>query len=1180
MRIRSLDLVRYGHFTDATLQFPSGGPDFHIVYGENETGKSTTKSAIEELLFGISGQPPRNFMHENNALRIGAKLESAGTSIDIRRRKGNKDTLLGLDDLPLASGDGLLGSLLGGIDRSFYCRMFCLDHERLRVGGRDIIQAKDDIGATLFAAGAGVSGLRERLAAMDEEAGNLWASRKAGHRKYYQAEDRLKEADVALRTHTVTATKWQEMKSTYEEARDACVQIEKQIEEHVTELAKIARVRRIYRSIRRLGENRTESDSLGIVVELPADAGSRFETASADNASAEARINAFQEQMAAVKTERDAATVDESVLIHETEIDRLSKRSIELAPERAALPRRRSDLAAAEDALRRAAAELDWHGDVAELLEMIPPRGKVAVLRGLLTSRGECFATVDSAHRTSVGAGEKLADVQDRIGVMGSPQDLSGLAGLVKSVRALGDLDARLFGAQNAHREAEELCQRRMALMRLPAFDEATLVAQKLPSSATVMAHRDAARDLSSRMQSQQAGLRDLTREIANNRKSYERLVSDEKIISAEDLLKLRERRNAGWSIIRRRHIEHAVLAEGEEEGFAESDTLIDAYESAVDLADVAADRRFQNAAATAEAMVLARQIADQQDRLVSQQAECSLVADEQTALTATWTEMWLGVTESPLLPDEMLEWLEERSDLLDQIAKRDDTARGASSLQRELVGAKQQLLTLLQDKVLIASAEAMPLNGILAAAEMRIREEAANASKREELALEERKAKADVENKRRAVEDAEKKRDAWTIQWRDALRELNLSPEAEVQAVEEQIEAIDAMRETALKIVDLRQERIGKIERDIEAFSADVQKLVTSTSPDLAGADADEAILRLHTQLSGAKQAMASRKEKDNAVRGLQEKLDECNRSRKDATAAIESLQRAADVESIDALRTAIRLSDRQRALTHEQEQLRATLEADGDGLALEALVEECRNNDLDQATAREQTLTQSLKETRERQLTAAERRNDAQRTFDAVGGDAAAARAASDRQVALTEMKDAASQYARVRSAALILRWAIERFRREKQAPLLKRAGELFSILTCDSFVGLTLQYDEKDIPHLAGVRGDGKVVLVSGLSEGAADQLFMALRIAAVEEFLSHEVAVPFIADDLFINYDDARAAAGFRVLRQLSERTQVIFFTHHQHLVSVAQGALGGQVSTVVLEALTTPMKNVA
>ena len=233
MRIRSFDLIRYGHFTDASLHFPSGGPDFHVVYGENEAGKSTTMSAIEDLLFGIPGQSSHNFLHENAALRVGATLERDAALLSVRRRKGNKDTLLGPDDLPLAAGDGLLVPLFGGIDRAFFSRMFCLDHERLRVGGRDIIQAKDDIGATLFAAGAGVSGLRDRLTAMQEEADGLWASRRAGHRKYYQAEDRLKEADTALRQHTVTAIKWQELKSAFEEARDACLQIDKEIVDFV-----------------------------------------------------------------------------------------------------------------------------------------------------------------------------------------------------------------------------------------------------------------------------------------------------------------------------------------------------------------------------------------------------------------------------------------------------------------------------------------------------------------------------------------------------------------------------------------------------------------------------------------------------------------------------------------------------------------------------------------------------------------------------------------------------------------------------------------------------------------------------------------------------------------------------------------------------------------------------------
>ncbi|MET4724856.1 uncharacterized protein YhaN [Bradyrhizobium japonicum] len=276
---------------------------------------------------------------------------------------------------------------------------------------------------------------------------------------------------------------------------------------------------------------------------------------------------------------------------------------------------------------------------------------------------------------------------------------------------------------------------------------------------------------------------------------------------------------------------------------------------------------------------------------------------------------------------------------------------------------------------------------------------------------------------------------------------------------------------------------------------------------------------------------------EKKAAIKGLQKKLEECDKSREAAQEIILKLQQAACV-TLDALRAAIRQSDLLRGLKDEQASLRLTLEADGDGLGIDTLVEECRNSDLDQAAAREQTLMQSLKGQRQRQLEAIQQRNDAARVFEALGGDAAAAKAASDRQAALADMRDA-SQYARVRSASLILQWAIERFRREKQAPLLKRAGELFSILTGGSFERLALEYDEKDVPHLAGVRRDGSVVGVSGLSEGAADQLFMALRVAAVEEYLAHAGPVPFIADDLFINYDDGGCSPGCVAIRAVRQ-----------------------------------------
>lgn len=1180
MRIRSLDLIRYGHFTNTALHFPSGGPDFHIVYGENEAGKSTTMSAIEDLLFGIPAQSTRNFLHENAALRIAATLERDGASHSVRRRKGNKDTLLGPDDLPLAAGDGLLAPLLGGMDRAFFCRMFCLDHERLRAGGRDIIQAKDNIGATLFAAGAGVSGLRDRLAAMQEEADGLWASRKAGHRKYYQAEDRLKEADAALRQHTVTASKWQELKSAFEEARGLTSHIEKEIEEQVAELAKISRVRRVYRSVRRIHEIEAEIAALGAVVELPSDAATQFEKAWADNAAAEVRINTFREHIAAISVEISALVVDDNVLLYQAEIERLSKRSIQLSSGRADLPKRRAELAAAEEVLKRAAIELGWTGPTTDLVERIPPRAKVSAVRGLLTSRGSRFAAVGSAQAALEDASEKVADIQARIEALGMQKDLSGLAGVVKSIRAFGDLDARLLSIQQEYQAADRSCQRQMAEMNPPLASEESLHAVKIPGEAVVRAYRDAVRELEARIQRQQTATRELMRTIENNRKSYARLVSDEKIVAAEELKKLRERRDAGWSIIRRRHVDNIVVPESEELAFTNGDPLLNAYEMAIDQADVAADRRFQNAQSTAAAMVLARQIAEQQDALDFTKQELLSSTEEQNALTAAWVALWKEVTENPRSPDEMLDWLTARASVLDQIAKRDAALHAESSLQQQMSKAKQQLVCLMADAAMTASADGLPLNAILGAAEARLRTEEGNTQKRSELSLEERKGTAEVERRRAAVEIAAKERDVWNTQWNEALAALNLSPQAPIETVQEQIEAIDQMRETSAKIADLEHERIGKIERDIKAFAEDIEKLVNAIAPQFSGRDPDEAILQLHAQLSAAKQTVVFRDERDQAVQGLQKKLEECDKSRRDAAAVIDVLKNAAAVDSIDGLQLAIRQSDLQRALKDEWLRLRRALDADGDGLGVEQLDEECRSADPDQAAAREQTLTATLKETRERQLSAIQNRNDAERFFEAVGGDAAAAKAAADRQVALTEMKEAAAQYARVRSATLILRWAIERFRREKQAPLLKRAGELFSILTGGSFQRLALEYDEKDVPHLAGVRGDGGAVPVSGLSEGAADQLFVALRIAAVEDYLMHAVPMPFIADDLFINYDDARAAAGFRVLQLLAEKTQVLFFTHHHHLLDVARTAFGKTVSAAMLEPGPHQMKYVA
>lgn len=56
---------------------------------------------------------------------------------------------------------------------------------------------------------------------------------------------------------------------------------------------------------------------------------------------------------------------------------------------------------------------------------------------------------------------------------------------------------------------------------------------------------------------------------------------------------------------------------------------------------------------------------------------------------------------------------------------------------------------------------------------------------------------------------------------------------------------------------------------------------------------------------------------------------------------------------------------------------------------------------------------------------------------------------------------------------------------------------------------------------------------------------------------------------LADDLFINFDDQRTAAGLQVLGELSRKMQVVFLTHHDHLVPLARDVLGSDLNVVLL-----------
>jgi uncharacterized protein YhaN len=50
------------------------------------------------------------------------------------------------------------------------------------------------------------------------------------------------------------------------------------------------------------------------------------------------------------------------------------------------------------------------------------------------------------------------------------------------------------------------------------------------------------------------------------------------------------------------------------------------------------------------------------------------------------------------------------------------------------------------------------------------------------------------------------------------------------------------------------------------------------------------------------------------------------------------------------------------------------------------------------------------------------------------------------------------------------------------------------------------------------------------------------------------------LPLILDDVLVNFDDDRSAAALRTFAEISKDVQVIFFTHHAHLLELAEKTL--------------------
>lgn len=132
---------------------------------------------------------------------------------------------------------------------------------------------------------------------------------------------------------------------------------------------------------------------------------------------------------------------------------------------------------------------------------------------------------------------------------------------------------------------------------------------------------------------------------------------------------------------------------------------------------------------------------------------------------------------------------------------------------------------------------------------------------------------------------------------------------------------------------------------------------------------------------------------------------------------------------------------------------------------------------------------------------------------------------------------------------------------------SPVLgEKAATIFTKLTKGKYNKVLL--DRKMVPS---AQEDGDILSheVFTLSQGAADQLYLAVRLAICDMVLPKDRCVPIFLDDALVTFDDIRMAAALDYLVELSEQRQILLFTCQQRELAYLRTAHAGRYHAITL-----------
>jgi len=1149
VRFQRLGFSAFGPFTDLSLDLSGGAPGgFHIVFGPNEAGKSSALRGVHALLFGFPERTPDAHVHPNADLRIAAALMSdTGQVVEVQRLKRRKDALRNATDAPI--DEGQMSALLGGVDAQLFERLFGLDHERLRRAGEALLEDRGDVGESLFDAGSGGRGIRSVLASLEQSADEIFKVRssKASLNVLIEA---YKEARTATRDALVSPEKWLAQAEQLEAARTRLEELGERRKKLREESNTQSRLDAVLGPIAQRNALRERLDGLGVLPLLAEDAGERrvraqrtLDEAQHERARLEREIAKKQERLAEL-------VVPENLLgVSSDAIEKLRDRVGKFRAAEEDLPRRHEDARRHEAELQRLVSLL-YPGQPLDSLEALrPSQTELSRVRKLPQRQAALLEREANALKALRALAVQRAQTAAHLAELPAPRELGVQRRVLALARGNGDVERRA-------RDASALCEKLelQAKSKLSAlgFWRGLLEAVpglELPSDETVERFQREFAERAARAAELERDRSSLGQRLSLAAQKIKAIEGSGSVPSEAALSAARAHRDDGlrrvfgaWS---RRDAPSLIDPEYEPEL-----PLADGVVQAVKAADEHADRLRREAERVSTLAALAAEREQLTAELEALNAQKKALAEQDARAEQAWRGAWRAADIAPASPIEMRAWL-ARQRLLSELTQRVLDARlEAQSANRERDALSAELSLALGQPI----APGQALGALLAACEEAVETGSRAADRRLELleALRENdrqkvEREQDLASERQALE-------AWQVEWRAATAKLGFAGDLSPDEVVTRLDSLSGLFDGLVQLADQRR-RATRIEEDRSKFQAHVSEWIKTYAPDLAERAPDVAAEELVRRFQAAEHQRAEAEQIRTDLNEVTRSLAALQARTEQAESELEGLRitaRAGELAALPAIEARVAEA---RGLQRQLDAVEGSLLKD-EGVPLESLLAAARGVDRAALQVRLRELEEELERLDDEHQNLSAQVRDLDHGLQRYA-ETDAADYAQGLSVQAAEIREQALRYARLKLSSVVLQREVERYREQNQGPVLKRASALFPRLTLGSFRGLRVGVEERQIVAL---RDDGKEVSVDGLSEGTRYQLYLALRIASLERYLERNPPLPLVLDDILIHFDDERAAAALGVLGELSERMQILFFTHHARDLSLAAGAI--------------------